>query len=97
MVERKSGRCGDRHCANLCRLETAIVEVAGERRRVVSGGNCPKYDERSEVGAKLPKDAPSPYRERDELLAGSAGRGARPMRRPARWPAAASACRRRTI
>ena len=69
VVERKSGRCGDRHCANLCRLETAVVEVAGERRRVVSGGNCPKYDDRSEVGAKLPKDAPSPYRERDELLA----------------------------
>ena len=69
VVERKSGRCGDKHCANLCRLETAIVEVAGERRRVVSGGNCPKYDERSEVGAKLPQDAPNPYRERDELLA----------------------------
>jgi activator of 2-hydroxyglutaryl-CoA dehydratase/predicted nucleotide-binding protein (sugar kinase/HSP70/actin superfamily) len=68
VVERKSGRCGDRHCANLCRLETAVVEVAGERRRVVSGGNCPKYDDRSEVGAKLPQDAPNPYRERDELL-----------------------------
>jgi activator of 2-hydroxyglutaryl-CoA dehydratase/predicted nucleotide-binding protein (sugar kinase/HSP70/actin superfamily) len=69
VVERTSGRCGDRECANLCRLETAIVEVAGQRRRVVSGGNCPKYDARSEVGAKLPKDAPNPYRERDELRA----------------------------
>ena len=79
VVSRKSGRCGDRQCANLCRLETAIVEVAGERRRVISGGNCPKYDERSEVGAKLPKDAPNPYRERDELLAellAEAARGA---------------------
>ena len=77
VVERKSGRCGDRRCANLCRLETAIVEVAGERRRIVSGGNCPKYDERSEVGAKLAKDAPNPYRERDELLAGLLGGTAR--------------------
>ncbi len=77
VVERRSGRCGDKHCANLCRLETAIVEVAGERRRVVSGGNCPKYDERSEVGAKLPKDAPNPYRERDELVAGLRGEAAR--------------------
>ncbi len=77
VVERKSGRCGDKHCANLCRLETAIVEVAGERRRVVSGGNCPKYDERSEVGAKLPQDAPNPYRERDELLAELLGEAAR--------------------
>ena len=77
VVERKSGRCGDKNCANLCRLETAIVEVAGERRRVISGGNCPKYDKRSEVGAKLPKDAPSPYRERDELLAGLLDEAAR--------------------
>jgi activator of 2-hydroxyglutaryl-CoA dehydratase/predicted nucleotide-binding protein (sugar kinase/HSP70/actin superfamily) len=79
VVERRSGRCGDRNCANLCRLETAIVEVAGERRRVISGGNCPKYDARSEVGAKLPKDAPNPYRERDELVTGlldEAARGA---------------------
>ena len=70
-------RCGDKQCANLCRLEIAIIEVAGERRRMVSGGNCPKYDERSEVGAKLPKDAPNPYRERDELLAELLGEAAR--------------------
>ncbi len=82
VVERRSGRCGDRQCANLCRLETAVVEVAGERRRVVSGGNCPKYDERSEVGAKLPREAPNPYRERaeliEELLREAGGDGAAP-------------------
>ena len=102
VVERKSGRCGDRDCANLCRLETAIVEVAGQRRRVVSGGNCPKYDARSEVGAKLPKDAPNPYRERAELRAACCGssigtgpdgagrrpRGDRPAGRPPHRPAA---------
>ena len=69
VVSRKTRRCADKQCSNLCRLEIAVVEVAGERRRVVSGGNCPKYDERSEIGAKLPKDAPNPYRERGELLA----------------------------
>ena len=69
VVSRKTRRCADKQCSNLCRLEIAVVEVAGERRRVVSGGNCPKYDERSEMGAKLPKDAPTPYRERGELLA----------------------------
>jgi activator of 2-hydroxyglutaryl-CoA dehydratase/predicted nucleotide-binding protein (sugar kinase/HSP70/actin superfamily) len=68
VVARKTGRCGDKHCRNLCRLETATIDVAGERRRVVSGGNCPKYDERSEAGAKLPKDAPNAYRERRELV-----------------------------
>ena len=68
VVERKTGRCGDRQCSNLCRLETAIIDVGGERRRVVSGGNCPKYDERAEVGGKLPQDAPAPYRERTALL-----------------------------
>ena len=63
-------------------------------RRVVSGGNCPKYDDRSEAGAKLPQDAPNPYRERDELLAcsrwlESAGRGCgRPCGRPPPRPAA---------
>ena len=68
VVERTTRRCADKRCSNLCRLEVAVIEVAGERRRVVSGGNCPKYDERSEMGTKLPKDAPNPYRERTELL-----------------------------
>ena len=87
VLERKTRRCADKQCSNLCRLEIAVVEVAGERRRVVSGGNCPKYDERSEMGAKLPKDAPNPYRERAELLAGlldeaaqvAAGSAGRPL------------------
>ncbi len=34
----------------------------------MSGGQCPKYDAVSAAGEKLPKDAPNPYRERDELL-----------------------------
>ncbi len=43
------------------------------REKVVSGGQCPKYDAVSAGGDKLPKDAPNPYRERDELLRGPAG------------------------
>ncbi len=65
----KEQRCGDRDCRNLCRLEVATVTVGDETRRIVSGGNCPKYDTVSAAG-KLPKDAPDPYREREELLAG---------------------------
>ena len=46
------------------------MEVAGERTKVVSGGNCPKYDDVAGGGRQLPKDAPNPYRERAELLGG---------------------------
>ncbi|MCU0259029.1 MAG: acyl-CoA dehydratase activase-related protein, partial [Solirubrobacteraceae bacterium] len=69
VVERHERRCGEPSCGNLCRLEVAEVEVAGERRRVVSGGSCPKYDHLGAVGEKLAKDAPRPFRERRELLA----------------------------
>ena len=69
VVERHERRCGERSCGNLCRLEVAEVDVAGERRRVVSGGSCPKYDQLGAVGTKLPRDTPRPFRERRELLA----------------------------
>ena len=66
---RRDFQCKDRDCRNRCRLEVAEIEVAGEREKVVSGGQCPKYDDVAAVGAKLPKDAPAPYRERRELIA----------------------------
>ena len=53
--------------------------MLGERRKVVSGGQCPKYDEVSPAGEKLPREAPNPYRERD---------GAAPAGSSARRPAA---------
>ena len=94
VAERREFRCRDRHCANLCRLEPAEIDVAGERAKVVSGGSCPKYDDVSGAGDKLPKDAPNPYRERDELLARLLARSptrgrARARRAAGRWPAAA--------
>ncbi len=67
---RRELQCKDRDCTNACRLELAEVDVFGERRRVVSGGQCPKYDDVSSAGEKLPKDAPNPYRAREELLLG---------------------------
>src|SRR5665648_980960 len=67
---RREFQCKDRDCANACRLELAEVDVLGERRKVVSGGQCPKYDDVSTAGEKLPKDAPNPYREREDLLLG---------------------------
>ena len=67
IVERREFRCRDSGCDSLCRIESAVVEIAGERRTVTSGGNCPKYDVTSAV-AKLPKGTIDPFRERGELL-----------------------------
>ncbi|MBM3147148.1 MAG: hypothetical protein FJ000_04545, partial [Actinobacteria bacterium] len=68
VVSRREGRCGDTACGNLCRIETAQVEVGGELRTIRSGGNCPKYEERAVGGKKLPRDAPNPFRARREWL-----------------------------
>ena len=65
---RREFQCKDRDCRNLCRLELAEVDLDGERTKVVSGGQCPKYNDASTGGDKLPKEAPSPYREREELI-----------------------------
>ena len=65
---RREFQCGDRDCRNSCHLELAEIVVGGAVEKIVSGGQCPKYDAVSAAGEKLPKDAPNPYRERDELL-----------------------------
>ena len=64
---RREFRCRDRECQNMCRIESATVEVGGERQQVVSGGNCPKYDAVSSARQSCPR-MPQPYRERAELL-----------------------------
>ena len=65
---RREFQCGDRDCLNSCHLELAEIAVGGAVKKVVSGGQCPKYDAVSAAGDKLPKDAPNPYRERAALL-----------------------------
>ncbi len=69
VVERREFRCRDRHCQNLCRVESATVAVGDTKTKIVSGGSCPKYDDAGIGERKLPKDAPNAFRERDELLA----------------------------
>jgi predicted CoA-substrate-specific enzyme activase len=66
---RREFQCGDRDCLNSCHLELAQIDIGGEVAKIVSGGQCPKYDAVSAAGDKLPKDAPNPYREREALLA----------------------------
>jgi activator of 2-hydroxyglutaryl-CoA dehydratase/predicted nucleotide-binding protein (sugar kinase/HSP70/actin superfamily) len=68
VVERREFQCRDRHCQNLCRVESATVRVGDAQTKIVSGGSCPKYDDAGAGGRKLPKDAPNAFRERDELL-----------------------------
>ena len=65
---RREFQCGDRDCLNSCHLELAEIAVGGAVEKVVSGGQCPKYDAVSAAGEKLPRDAPNPYRERETLL-----------------------------
>ena len=65
---RKFFRCKDAQCRNLCRIETAVVQVGAAERRIVSGGSCPKYEAVSAGWQKLPKDAPTPYQERRDAL-----------------------------
>ena len=98
---RREFQCGDRDCLNSCHLELAEIDVGGATAKIVSGGQCPKYDAVSAAGEKLPKDAPNPYRERDELLRAlideeaaadgargrRRGRRSRRARRPAPGPA----------
>ena len=68
VADRREFQCRDRDCQNLCHLELAEIDVQGTVEKIVSGGQCPKYDAVSAAGEKLPKDAPNPYRERAELL-----------------------------
>ena len=99
---RREFQCGDRDCRNSCHLELAEIDVGGAVEKIVSGGQCPKYDAVSAAGEKLPKAAPNPYRERDDLLQAlldeETGRaGAPATRRPAAPPPArASGSRTRT-
>jgi len=68
MVGRREFVCGDRSCHNMCRIESVAVQVGDRVEKVRAGGSCPKYESESASGRKLPKGAPHPYREREELL-----------------------------
>ena len=99
-VSRREGRCGDTACGNLCRIETAQIDVGDELRTIRSGGNCPVRGAGA-GGRKLPREAPNPFREGarpGESAGPRAGLGAETRRASAasseaRWPAGRSSCR----
>lgn len=78
VVSRREFRCEDKTCGNLCRVESAEIEVGGDLRRIRSGGSCPRYERSSESLPKLPREAPRPFRERAALLDASLSRASEP-------------------
>ena len=62
-------RCEDEKCATLCIIQRTDVEVHAQRRTVISGGACPKYERAGAGRRKLPKQAPNAFDERQALLA----------------------------
>jgi len=69
VVDRAEFQCRDKECATLCAIEKTTVAVGEARQTVLSGGACPKYEISSAASAKLPKQAPSAFDERDAALA----------------------------
>ena len=68
VLQRSEFRCRDRRCATFCSIERLQVQVAGVRRKVLSGGACTKYEVAADASQKLPTDAPSAFDEREALL-----------------------------
>ncbi len=69
IVGKNEFQCRDSRCATLCTIARTRVAVSGSEQTVLSGGACPKYEVASAVRAKLPKEAPSAFDERQALLA----------------------------
>ncbi len=70
IVQRSEFRCQDPGCATYCVVDRATVQVGAARRKVVSGGACPKFEVSSATRPRLERDAPSAFDERAALLAG---------------------------
>jgi len=69
VVARASFQCKDPQCLTLCNIDRTTVRVHGVDTIVLSGGACPKYEVAAVGRAKLAKEAPSAFDEREALLA----------------------------
>ncbi len=67
VVKRAEFTCRDQRCATMCVIERATVEVADDKRKVFSGGACPKYEIAASNRPKLPVGAPAAFEQRAEL------------------------------
>jgi predicted nucleotide-binding protein (sugar kinase/HSP70/actin superfamily) len=68
IVERSEFQCHDSSCATLCSIEKTTVQVSDTQQTVFSGGACPRYEISTATRPKLPREAPSAFDERDQLL-----------------------------
>ncbi|TAK71959.1 MAG: hypothetical protein EPO19_03245 [Betaproteobacteria bacterium] len=69
ITDRSEFRCRDAQCQTLCPIERTTIQVRDIRRKVLSGGACPKFELPTMNQPKLAKDAPNPFEQRDALLA----------------------------
>ena len=69
VIDRSEFTCKDRACRTLCPIERTTIEFRGEKKIATSGGACPKYEISTKTQPKLEKDAPNPFKEREDLLA----------------------------
>ncbi len=80
VVGQKEIQCRDKKCATLCNISKTTIAVRDQKRTVVSGGACPKYEISTASRPKLALDAPSAFDARTALLepylrrSGSSGR-----------------------
>ena len=75
VVGRSELRCSEPGCATLCVIEQCHVAVAGERKTVLSGGACPRFELVGRRSTRLPRRAPDPFEERAALIRASEGAG----------------------
>ena len=69
IVQRSEFRCQDPGCATFCVVDRATIQVGDVRRKILSGGACPKFEVSSAGRPRLGKDAPSAFDERAALMA----------------------------
>ncbi|MCC6999959.1 MAG: hypothetical protein IT370_35500 [Deltaproteobacteria bacterium] len=67
VVARSEFQCKDPGCLTLCHIDRTTVAIGAARETVLTGGACAKY-ELSSISRKLPREAPSPFDEREALL-----------------------------
>jgi len=77
VVGRSELRCKDPRCATYCVIDRTTVQVGEVRKKVLSGGACPKFEVSTATRVKLPREAPSAFAERAALIAGLGAGGDR--------------------
>jgi activator of 2-hydroxyglutaryl-CoA dehydratase/predicted nucleotide-binding protein (sugar kinase/HSP70/actin superfamily) len=68
VASRSTFQCNDPKCQTLCPIERTTITVGGETRTAVSGGACPKFEISTKTQPKLPREAPNPFEQRQDLI-----------------------------